>query len=179
MAALRVLGAIIAGGQARRFGSDKACVDIDGRPMIAHVIAALKPQVEQVVICGRIWPGLDAVYDLRQGRIGPLAGLESALRYAAVRTFDGVLSVPVDTLPLPHDLLGLLIGARPRALRRQHLIGYWPVGLCNLLSEHVDDGERSLSSWLARSEAEFVDEPFEMFNVNKPNDAELLIRRRF
>jgi molybdopterin-guanine dinucleotide biosynthesis protein A len=173
---MRILGAIIAGGQARRFGSDKASAEIAGRAMIDHVIAALAPQVEQVVICGRTWPGLDSLEDRREGRIGPLAGLESALLHAGEGRFGGVLSVPVDTLPLPPDLVALLAGARPRIFRHQHLIGYWPTPYGQALRDHIDDGGRSLGSWIARCRATFVEEPFAMINVNARHDLESLPR---
>ena len=68
---MRVLGAIIAGGQSRRFGSDKALAVIDGRPMIAHVTEALRPQVEMVAICGRDWPGLDVKFDWLRAHFRP------------------------------------------------------------------------------------------------------------
>ncbi len=52
---MRLLGAVLAGGQSRRFGSDKALALLDGRPLIAHVIAALAAQTEAVIVCGKEW----------------------------------------------------------------------------------------------------------------------------
>jgi molybdopterin-guanine dinucleotide biosynthesis protein A len=167
---MRVLGAIIAGGQSRRFGSDKALAVIDGRPMITQVIEALRPQVERVAICGREWPGLLALPDLREGRIGPLAGLEAALYHAATHGFDAVLSAPVDTLPLPGDLVTRLQGRMPAVLRHQHLIGWWPIGYHSLLGEHLTRGNRAVRSWIAEAGARAVDEPFPIGNLNHPAD---------
>ena len=170
-----MLGAIIAGGRSLRFGSDKAAALVDGRPMIAHVIDALKPQVDRLVICGRTWPEIDMLADLRADRIGPLAGLEAALRFAAQHAFDGVLSVPVDTLPLPRDLADRLAGPAPAVLRHQYLVGYWPAGCGALLTHHIDSGARSLSSWIERSSANRVDEPLGMSNINRRSDLEDLL----
>lgn len=50
-----MLGAIIAGGMSRLFGSDKAMARIDRVALLDHVHAALKAQVDEVVLCGRTW----------------------------------------------------------------------------------------------------------------------------
>ena len=167
---MRVLGAIIAGGQSRRFGSDKALAMIDGRPMIAHVICALRPQVEAMAICGRDWLGLTSLPDLRDGRIGPLAGIEAALEHAADRGFDAVLSVPVDALPLPGGLVARLQGRTPAVLRHQHLVGWWPVACRPLLGAHLTRGNRAVRGWIAEASARTVDEPFPIGNINYPAD---------
>lgn len=53
--AMRLLGAILAGGRSRRFGTDKAVAQWNGAPLLAHCVAALSPQVDHVVLCGREW----------------------------------------------------------------------------------------------------------------------------
>lgn len=171
----RILGAVIAGGRSLRFCSDKALALVEGRPMITHVIDSLKPQVDMLVICGRTWPDIDTLADHRDGRIGPLAGLEAALCFAAQHAFDGVLSVPVDTLPLPRDLADRLAGPEPAVLRHQYLVGYWPAECGALLTRHIDSGARSLSSWIERCSAHRVDEPFGMSNINRRSDLEDLM----
>jgi molybdopterin-guanine dinucleotide biosynthesis protein A len=47
---MRIAGLILAGGESRRMGTDKALVTLSGRPMIEHVIARLGPQVEALAI---------------------------------------------------------------------------------------------------------------------------------
>ena len=48
---LRITGVILAGGQGRRMGTiDKGLVSIDGRPMVAHVLDRLRPQVDEILI---------------------------------------------------------------------------------------------------------------------------------
>lgn len=51
---MALLGAIIAGGMSRRFGSDRAMAQIDGIALLDHVHAALKAQVDDIVILFRI-----------------------------------------------------------------------------------------------------------------------------
>jgi molybdenum cofactor guanylyltransferase len=166
----RVLGAVIAGGASRRFGSDKALALIDGRPMLDHVLAALRPQVGALVICGRNWPGEASLADLRLGSIGPLAGLEAALDHAVRRGFDGVLCVPVDTLPLPVDLLDRLQSEGAAVFEHQYSIGYWPIRFLEPLQSYLSAGRHDLAGWTYRSGARRVAEPYWIGNVNSPAD---------
>ena len=46
-----ITGVILAGGRAERMGGrDKGLVPLAGRPMAAHVLAALRPQVGELII---------------------------------------------------------------------------------------------------------------------------------
>ena len=108
-----ILGAVIAGGRSTRFGSDKALAMIGGERLIDRTIAALDPQVDRLVVCGREWPGCLSLADRPQAGLGPLGGLAAALRYARLCGFAKLLSVPVDALAIPHDLVAILAGPGP------------------------------------------------------------------
>ncbi len=167
----RILGAVLAGGASRRFGSDKAQALIDGRPMLDHVLDALRPQVDAVVVCGRQWRGEVMLDDLRSERIGPLAGLEAALDHAARHGFAAVLTVPVDSLPLPADLLDRLQGSRPATFEHQYLIGYWPTSCRAALNAYLSSNRRDMTGWIRAAEAKAVREPNWIYNINYPEDA--------
>ena len=50
-ACLSITGVILAGGRSRRMGGgDKGLLDLGGKPMLAHVIDRLKPQVGRIII---------------------------------------------------------------------------------------------------------------------------------
>jgi molybdopterin-guanine dinucleotide biosynthesis protein A len=173
-ARVRVLGAVIAGGRSRRFGSDKALAVIDGRPMIDQVIGALVPQVDAVVISGRGWRDTVVVADEGEGQLGPLYGLQAVLRFAARKGFDAVVSVPVDTLPLPPDLVERLAGYGPSAFDREWVIGYWPIECLAAIDEWIAAGGRSVASWLAHVGARRVVGPRGMVNINRKQDLVVL-----
>ena len=85
-----VAGVLLAGGRSRRMGGgDKGLLDIAGRPMLAHVIERLKPQVGPMVINANGDPaafrafGLPVVPDTVVGFAGPLAGVLAGMRWAA------------------------------------------------------------------------------------------------
>lgn len=162
----RILGAVLAGGASRRFGSDKALAPLGGAPMLDHVVTMLAAQVAEVVICGRAWRDLRMLPDASDERIGPLAGLQSALRFARVTGFEGVITVPVDVVPLPGDLHARLAGPRPAVYEDQWLVGYWPATLDAPLTRFLAAGNRRWRAWIAEADAVRVTEPHPLHNIN-------------
>src|SRR2546430_12427864 len=87
----RITGVILAGGQGRRMGTiDKGLVPIDGRPMVAHVIGRLRPQVDGILINANQHRveyegfGYPVLADAIGGFARPLALVQVPLGYAAV-----------------------------------------------------------------------------------------------
>jgi len=82
-----VTGALLAGGESRRFGRDKSLADWNGRPLIEQAATALAATCGHVILLANApepysFLGLEHTPDLRPGK-GPLAGLEAALAAAA------------------------------------------------------------------------------------------------
>lgn len=166
---MRLLGAIIAGGESRRFGGDKAAALLRGRTLIDHVIAALAPQVDALVVCGRDWPGIVAVADRPAPHMGPLGGLCGALHYAAANGFDAVLTAGCDVLPVPD--LRVLAGPVAAVVDGQRLLGFWPVALASALDRHLaDQADRSIRKWVILSGARSVAYPMLLHNLNTHED---------
>ena len=110
-----VSGIVLAGGLGRRMGGvDKGLQPLHGRPMIAHVLERLAPQVDEIVInanqnlerYGAF--GHRVVKDEISGFAGPLAGLHAGL--AAV-SHPLAVTVPCDSPFLPADLVARLARA--------------------------------------------------------------------
>lgn len=154
----RLLGAIFAGGTARRFGSDKALAHLHGKPLIEHVIDALTPQVDALVICGRAYPPYPMLEDRPAHDLGPLGALCAALDYAAAHHFDAVLTSGCDLPFVPADLAERLKGDGARVALGQPLLGYWPVKLVRRLEMHLAAGsDRRMATWLTIAAARPVD----------------------
>ena len=102
---MKILGAILAGGQSRRFGSDKALAIVQGKTLFDHVADALRPSCAQLVAAGREWPAMQGVADRPVAGLGPLGGLAGALYYAKNNGYDCVLSCGCDIVGLPLDLV--------------------------------------------------------------------------
>lgn len=167
---MKLLGAILAGGQSRRFGSDKAGARLDGKRMIDHVAERLAPQVDGVVVCGREEPGFECLADLPVPGLGPLGGLNAALHHAARIGCDYVVSAGCDVPDLPLDLVNCLVGDGPAIVDRQPVIGFWPVILARHLDEYLRSGGRALYGFADASGARQVAFDPPMSNVNTPGD---------
>jgi molybdopterin-guanine dinucleotide biosynthesis protein A len=161
-----VTGVLLAGGQSRRMGGgDKGLLELAGRPMLAHVICRLMPQVGRVVINANGDParfdafGLPVVPDTIGGFVGPLAGVLAGMRWAAANTPEArwVVTAAGDAPLLPSDLVQRLLKAiskRPGAiaLAQSHgelhpVIGLWPVALAQDLEEQLRGGVRKVLAW--------------------------------
>ena len=191
---VNLVAVLLAGGLARRMGGgDKCLVPLAGRPLLAHVIARIAPQVGQVLINANGDParfaafGLPVAADTVEGFAGPLAGVLAGLEWT-VRNVPGathVVSIATDTPFFPTDLAARLVaGARAggtplavasSAARTHPVFGLWPVALLDNLTEAVTvEGLRRVDIWTARhgvTEVEFdtsAGDPF--FNLNRRQD---------
>lgn len=165
-----LLGAILAGGQARRFGSDKAQALYQGARLIDRVAAALAAQCQAVVVCGREEPGFACLPDWPGPGLGPLGGLAAALRHAGERGFAGVLSAGVDVPDLPADLAATLASEGAAIIESQPVVGLWPVNAGPELEAFLAEGGRSLYRFADHIGARRVDLPAPLMNVNFPED---------
>jgi molybdopterin-guanine dinucleotide biosynthesis protein A len=171
---MSVLGAILAGGKATRFGSDKALAVLDGRPLIEHVASSLAKQCDAVVVIGRMQDGYKCVDDRPSAEMGPLAGLAGALAYASSKGFSHVVSVGVDAPGIPNDLRAMLEPA-PAYVVNQPVIGYWPVTALSLLDQILASDERhSMLHFIERLGARSVALENSPANINTPADLENL-----
>jgi len=109
----RIAGLILAGGSGQRMsGRDKGLLPWRGQPLIAQVVARLRPQVNTLYIsCNRnstAYAGYaDQVFRDVPGYDGPLAGLYSLPAVAAPL----LLLTPCDTPLVPRDLATTLLQA--------------------------------------------------------------------
>lgn len=166
----RILGAIIAGGQSRRFGSDKALAAFQGRPLLDHVADALRTQTDDLVVVGRDWTGLASIPDRPAADQGPLGGLCAALHHARAQGFETVLTAGCDILPVPANLPALL-GEANAIAKGQPLIGLWDVALADALHHHLaTQDDRSMRGWVTISGARTVALDAGFHNLNTPED---------
>lgn len=168
---MKILGAVLAGGASRRFGSDKALALYDGRPLIEHAILSLAALCGTVVIAGRDHPGMPAVADRPQAGMGPLSGLAGALAYARDQGFEAVLSCGVDSLGLPDDLIERLSPA-PAHVGTQPVIGLWPVGTLAVLDALLAECPKgpSMRAFADRIAARAIALDRAPGNINTPED---------
>ncbi|MGD9811442.1 MAG: molybdenum cofactor guanylyltransferase [Sphingobium sp.] len=164
-----LLGAIIAGGAARRFGDDKGAVLLGGVALVDHAAAALRGQCDDLVIVGRQWPGMVSLADRPRPGEGPLGGLNAALHHARDNGFDAVLCAGCDTLPLPPDLAERL-SPGPAVVDGHWLMGLWPASLADDLDARLaGQADRSIRGWMRHIGARMVALPGPFYNINTPD----------
>jgi molybdenum cofactor guanylyltransferase len=178
---MSVSGIILAGGLGRRMGGvDKGLQPLRGQPMIAHVLARLAPQVDDIVINANqnleryAAFGHRVVTDHISGFAGPLAGLHAGL--GAV-SHPLAVTVPCDSPFLPADLVARLqsrLGANDLAVAKT---GDQPHPVFALVRRSVADnlqaflanGGRKIDAWYAALrvvEVQFDDEADAFRNIN-------------
>lgn len=187
-------GLILAGGRARRMGgNDKGLLSLAGQPLVQHVLARLRPQVDSILISANRhtaeygalgYPVLeDSIAEFPGPLAGILAGMESCGR-------GWLVVVPCDAPLLPTDLVirfhRALAGTSGRVAvahdgeRMQSVIAMIDCSLTEDLHSYLAAGERRVEQWFARQSAvhvDFSDVPEAFANMNSPADLDELEHR--
>lgn len=175
---MQIAGVILAGGAGRRMGgADKALLGLAGRPLIAHAISRLAPQVARLAISANGDPARFAAFGLPvladDTSRGPLSGVLAGLLWAA----GPVVTAAVDTPFFPVDLVARLTAAGPAAMAASGGVlhptfALWPAGAATPLADFLASGAVPRVTDFARSiGAVIVDFPDGDFhNINIPDD---------
>ena len=182
-----VTGVVLAGGRGTRMGgADKGLVEVAGRPMVEHVLAAMGRQAGAVAINANRSAdryaryGHPVIADRLDGFQGPLAGMASALEAAAT---EFVLVVPCDS-PLLDPALGPRLHAALAEREADIAVAHdgermHPVfvllrrSVRSGLEAFLARGERKIDRWFAEEKTEvvdFSDLPDMFLNVNREAD---------
>ena len=192
-----IAGVILAGGRATRMGGgDKTLRPVGGRPILAHVIDRVRPQVDALVLNANGDParfaafGIDVVEDSIAGFAGPLAGILAGMDWAAGHGHDLIVSAAGDTPCFPETLvadlraammaegtpIAMAMTADPeRGMSRHPTFALWSVALREDLRAALAAGTRKVIQWaepMGCAKALFDDARYPFFNVNTPGDLE-------
>jgi molybdenum cofactor guanylyltransferase len=166
-------GYVLAGGGSRRFGRDKALVEIDGEPMLARMIALLRgvPMAVKMIAGRRKYEafGTDIVEDQWPGE-GPLGGiitaLEDAGRSAAPSEWN--LIVSCDMPFLTREWLGFLCERAGKSEAQvilahstqgpEPLCACWRTEAAESLRAAFERGVRKVTEGISHLRAEVLDE---------------------
>ena len=189
-----VVGVVLAGGLARRMGGgDKGLLELDGRPILEHVIERFAPQVRLVVLNANGDPERFARWnrpvagDVLPDNPGPLVGVLTGMDWtiANLPGVEWIVTVPTDAPFLPTDLVerfleavagqGADMACAVSNGQRHPVCGLWPVSLrMDLRHALVDDGVRKVDRWTAGhtvADVDFATDPIDpFFNANEPAD---------
>lgn len=180
-----ICAVVLAGGQSRRMGGhDKALLPLAGWPLIAHVIAALRPQVANIIVNSNRHPdsyaplGLPVIADIVSGQPGPLGGMLTALHAC---NSEYVLIVPCDTPHLPADLAARMYTALQHdqaevctvddGTRLHPVVVLLHRSVLPSLEHYFRSGQRRVQEWLhslKHTTVDYSDMPDAFVNVNTP-----------
>jgi molybdenum cofactor guanylyltransferase len=154
-------------------GADKAFVSLAGRPLIAHVLDRLEPQVERVLISANGDPerfaalGCEVVPDAAPQ--GPLSGVLAALQRAESLGATHLVSCPVDTPFLPGDLVPQLLLTAERSAEGLAFVtapdgdhpatALWPIALAPALAAYLAGGGAKVTGFTDAHHAARADFP--------------------
>jgi len=161
---------ILAGGEGRRMGGiDKGLIELDGKPLIEHVIARLTPQTSNIVISANRniehyqAYGYPVITDQIKKQ-GPLGGILSALLQCKS---DWLLTVPCDSPQLPLGLIQHIINTANQTEARlftahdghrsQPLFSIIHRDLTDSLQAYLSAKNQKAALWLAQQGAVNVD----------------------
>jgi len=180
---MKITGLILAGGRGSRMGSiDKGLQSFRGQPMVAHVMARLTGQVDELLINAN--RNLDeyaafghrVIADAIDGFAGPLAGLHIGMTHAS---HPLIATVPCDSPFLPLDLIARLSDsmakdnadlAVAKTFNQPHpVFCLTKTSLAPHLQAFLDSGQRKIDKWYATLkvvEVPFDDEEAAFSNIN-------------
>lgn len=164
-----ITGLVLAGGRGSRMGGvDKGLQILDGRPLVAHALERLAPQVGALMVNANRHLenyralGVRVVSDVDSSFSGPLAGMLAGLIQADT---PWVVTVPCDSPRFPVDLVARLADAAQRAeapvaiaatrdaqgaLQPQPVFCLMATRLREDLAAYLASGERKIDRWAAR-----------------------------
>jgi len=194
-AVARPAGVILAGGRSSRMGvGRKALHELNGRPLLAHVIERLQPQLDSLLLsCESDTDafddfGIKIIADLLPRHRGPLTGLCSALQHLAEKEQDdGLLLCPCDAPFIPLELAQTLVdvdldGSKPVVVVSyqgvlQPTFSLWHQHHFPVIHEAVvNRGQGGLKQMLHSLPHKIVEwpeaEPSPFFNINTPRELE-------
>jgi molybdopterin-guanine dinucleotide biosynthesis protein A len=189
-----IAGLILAGGQSRRFGSDKSGAELGGRALCDWVAGRAMPLVDKLFLNApknthkEICASLPLIPDDAEGYLGPLAGVLAGLRWLEAHEggFNWLATFPVDSPFFPTDLVSRLsAAAKPGGApavaesggRLHPVFTLWPSAVVPELEAYMNArGGRKMMTFLDKVDAvpvSFDSHPFDpFFNINTADDLE-------
>ena len=179
---MTVTAAILAGGESRRMGTDKAALEVEGVTLLARTAQAALGANLPALVVGRArpaawsWEAVEFAEDTEPG-LGPLGGLQTALR-----SREMILALSCDLPLLTADAVRWLWAQRERGNEHGLVVvsnGKWePLfsiycrACLPLIEARLAEGRRSLHGLIEAGQFAFADAPdwvaAQLVNVNTP-----------
>ncbi len=99
-----ILGTVLAGGKAQRFGEDKSQVELEGKLLIDYILSEIKDEFKEILVISNRQINFEKIgkilliEDFKKG-LGPLGGVLSAMKWVKDnnKEYKWISTFPVDT----------------------------------------------------------------------------------
>ena len=198
-----VIVSIMIGGQSKRMGGGiKSLQEFNNKKIFDRILEKISPKIEKVIInCNSEEKKftkykLPIFSDLKEGYLGPLAGIHSAMKWIIDFSPEvkWLITLPGDTPFIPDDLVfqfkkkvstNLKIILVKSNNKTHPAIGLWNTDLFNSLDKALDLGTRKILDWAQLHPIEYLNYEYEkydpFFNINTKEDLKkaALIEKNF
>jgi molybdopterin-guanine dinucleotide biosynthesis protein A len=169
---------------------------LDGKPLIEHAVAAVRPHADTIILVGREAAGW--LPDRPRSGLGPLGGICAALRHAEAHRYDRVLTIGCDMPRIPAGLIEMLIARAPAYCSDAPILACWSASTAadldrylstpskaggstglRLSREHEEgakDPRLSIRGWALSIDVRPIAASAPIANVNTPTDLSLFSR---
>ena len=189
----KILGVVLAGGKAQRFGEDKTQVKLDGKILINYILSEIIDQFNEILIVTNKEINfiksnkISTTEDVEEG-LGPLGGILTAMKWIKDnrKDYKWISTFPSDTPFFTKNELKIFyenIDIKTNKLffmknenTRHNIFGMWSMELANQLELDLQKGERKVEVWADSIGVKVVNiqnkkkNPF--FNINTKEDLE-------
>ena len=187
-----MIASIMIGGQSKRMGGGiKSLQEFNNKKIFDRILEKISPKIEKIIInCNSEEKKftkykLPIFRDLKEGYLGPLAGIHSAMKWIIDFSPEvkWLITLPGDTPFIPDDLVSQFkkkISTNLKIIlvksnnKTHPAIGLWNTDLFNSLDKALDSGTRKILNWAELHPIEYLNYEYEkydpFFNINTEED---------
>ena len=180
-----ILGAVLAGGKSRRFGSDKSSVILGDKSLIEHTISKIENNFKEILIITNneniIFNNNNVflINDIIKGYLGPLVGVLTAMDWVKKnkKNYNWIATFPCDTPFFDQSVIETIIKYPQKSTKklfflkngnkRHNIFGLWSMELKDILLEDINNGYRKVEEWANKVGSEIIE-------INSKNDNNFL-----
>jgi len=180
-----ILGAVLAGGKSRRFGSDKSSVILGDKSLIEHTISKIENNFKEILIITNneniIFNNNNVflINDIIKGYLGPLVGVLTAMDWVKKnkKNYNWIATFPCDTPFFDQSVIETIIKHPQKSTKklfflksgnkRHNIFGLWSMELKDILLKDINNGYRKVEEWANKVGSEIIE-------INSKNDNNFL-----
>ena len=192
-----ILGVILAGGKSSRFGSNKSLSNLSNSKLIEHVINKINKYFSEILIVSNDSKlilddtNIKIIKDCKEGYLGPLVGVLSAMKYAnQSNKYNWLITFPCDTPFFDQTIIEKMIqktSSKKEKIflikekeQRHNIFGAWSTSLEKILEKDLNNNFRKVDLWANKIGCSYIEKDIkkenEFLNINTKEDLELAER---